>query len=42
MNNLMFSIVEVIIFPITGIIPITGITTMLIYLDIKQRKLINK
>jgi len=40
-NNLMLNIVEVIIFPITGIIPITGITTMLIYLDIKQRKQTN-
>ena len=40
-NNLMLKMVEVIIFPITGIIPITGITTMLIYLDIKQRKQTN-
>lgn len=41
MNNLVFGILEVAIFPITGIVPITGITTMLIYIDIKQRKLIN-
>ena len=41
-NNLIFSILEITIFPITGIVPITGITTMLIYIDIKKRKSVKR
>ena len=42
LNGFIFSVLEVVIFPITGIVPITGITTMLIYIDIKERQQTNK